>query len=377
MAMFRIDCLPAEFGDALWIEYGAGVARHRVLIDCGTGAVYPRLRDRILALPGDQRRFELFVVTHVDVDHIGGALQLLRDAPTLGVSFGEIWFNGYVHLSPGGRVPPPQADDVLGPLQGEVLTELIVASGPQRWNAAAQGRALVVPATGPLPPLAVLPGGLTLTLLSPQQAQLDQLRPAWEAACRKAGIVPGAATAADDRLLDEPAESPDEEDDLLGDPDVAALAQSPFRPDRAKPNGSSIALLAEYAGHRALLAADAHAPVLLDAIARLADRGTGRLRVDAVKLAHHGSRGNTSLDLVRALQCRHWLVSTNGKQFRHPDREAIARVVHAAGDAATLHFNYRTEFNDVWATSGLRRRHGYAVEFPAADGSGISVELAG
>jgi hypothetical protein len=31
----------------------------------------------------------------------------------------------------------------------------------------------------------------------------------------------------------------------------------------------------------------------------------------------------------------------------------------------------------VWAASGLRRRHGYAVEFPAADGGGISVELAG
>src|SRR5690606_39540676 len=100
--MFRIDLLPAEYGDALGIEYGSGAAPHRVLIDCGTSAVFPRIRDRILSLPVEDRHFELLVVTHVDLDHIGGVLALLNEREALQVSFGEIWFNGFVHLTPGG-----------------------------------------------------------------------------------------------------------------------------------------------------------------------------------------------------------------------------------------------------------------------------------
>ena len=73
--MFRIDMLPAEFGDALWIEYGQD-AVHRILIDCGTRSVFEAVKRRIEALPVAERHFELFVVTHVDVDHIGGALEL-------------------------------------------------------------------------------------------------------------------------------------------------------------------------------------------------------------------------------------------------------------------------------------------------------------
>ena len=372
--MFRIDLLPAEYGDAIWIEYGRLRRRHRLLIDCGTSAVFPRLRERILALRESDRHFELLVITHVDADHIGGALDLLRQQQELGVTFGEIWFNGYVHLTPGGVVPRPEAEDILGPLQGEVLTELIVANGAAKWNAAVQGGALVVPESGPLQVLRQLPGGMKLTLLSPFQGQLDRLRPAWDAACRKAGIVAGAATVDDRTRLDE-VEEPRDEDDLLGDPDVGQLAARPFKPDRAAPNGTSIALLAEYAGRRALLSGDAFAPVMLDALARLPGNSPGRLRLDAVKMSHHGSRGNTSVELVRAVQCENWLVSTNGKQFRHPDREAIARVIRDGGSGVALHFNYRTEFNDLWDSAGLRRRHGYSVRYPDAAGAGIRLEL--
>jgi Metallo-beta-lactamase superfamily len=372
--MFRIDVLAAEYGDALWIEYGHVSRPHRVLIDCGTSAVFPRIRDRLLTLPVQERHVELLVISHVDLDHIGGALDLLDARESLQVTFGEIWFNGFVHLTPGGVVPQQEAQDILGPLQGERLTELIVAAGASRWNQAAHGRALVVPERGILQPTVTLPGGMSLTLLSPRQEQLDRLRPVWDAACRKAGIVPGAATADEDARLGESAESA-EPDDILGDPDIDALAAAPFKPDRAVANGSSIALLAEYGGNRALLAADAHASVIVDALSRLPGRGSQRLPMDAVKLSHHGSRGNTSADLVRALDCADWLVSSNGKQFRHPDKEAIARVIHESERPLRLHFNYRTEFNDAWASTALQRQHKYTALYPIYKDGGISLVL--
>ena len=44
-----------------------------------TGTYKVALRNRIAALPAAQRRFELLVVTHIDSDHIGGAIKLVRD----------------------------------------------------------------------------------------------------------------------------------------------------------------------------------------------------------------------------------------------------------------------------------------------------------
>jgi hypothetical protein len=86
--------------------------------------------------------------------------------------------------------------------------------------------------------------------------------------------------------------------------------------------------------------------------------------VDAFKLAHHGSRNNTNVDLVKAVKCNHWIVSTNGKQFEHPDPEAIARVVKYGTKDQTVLFNYRTKFNDMWDSKGLKKKYGFATRYP-------------
>ena len=50
------------------------------------------------------------------------------------------------------------------------------------------------------------------------------------------------------------------------------------------------------------------------------------LHVDVLKLPHHGSHANVSLDLLRTLDCARYLFSSNGAHTRHPHPEAIARV---------------------------------------------------
>jgi|KBSSwiStaDraftv2_1062776.scaffolds.fasta_scaffold25870_7 hypothetical protein len=46
-AFFRIEMLPAQHGDALWIEYGSGSDTNRILIDGGTIKTYPFLAKRL------------------------------------------------------------------------------------------------------------------------------------------------------------------------------------------------------------------------------------------------------------------------------------------------------------------------------------------
>ena len=133
-------------------------------------------------------------------------------------------------------------------------------------------------------------------------------------------------------------------------PTSTRLPTTPFRSDAAVPNGTSIAFLAEYGGAAALFAADAHAPVLVASIKRLLrDRGLDRLAVDVFKVSHHGSQNNVSAELLALLDCRRYLLSSNGDYFCHPDREAVGRIVKFGVRTPSLHFNYKSRYNDVWA----------------------------
>jgi len=358
--MLTIEMLPAAQGDCLWIEYGKGKDIRRVIIDGGTPGTYKKaLHDRIADLPADQRAFELLVVTHIDSDHIGGVLPLVADTD-LGATYGDVWFNGFKHL-----VKP----DELGPKQGDLLTDAIEEQ-KLPWNSAFDGKAVVVPDEGDLP-VFVLAGGLTLTLLSPTREKLADLREVWEKATGGAGLVPGVEPKPDEAELEVSGPA-----DILGDEiNVAALAGKAFEPDDTAPNGSSIALLLEYEGKRILLAGDAHAPVLVDSIERLLGKKGAKLRLDAIKLPHHGSRRNVSKDLVAAVETRAYLFSTSGAIYKHPDRVAVARILEFGAEQPTLFFNYRSEFTEVWDKKALKDHNHYGAEYPEPGAEGLRVEL--
>ena len=95
--MFEIEMLPARQGDALWLEYGDAAHPRRALIDAGTPETWDALQARIAALDPGDRHFELLIVSHIDKDHIGGVIPLLEDT-ALGITFGDVWFNGFRHL---------------------------------------------------------------------------------------------------------------------------------------------------------------------------------------------------------------------------------------------------------------------------------------
>jgi hypothetical protein len=149
--------------------------------------------------------------------------------------------------------------------------------------------------------------------------------------------------------------------------DAEQLARSTFGPDRAAPNGSTISLIAEYGGRRVLLLGDAHAGPTAAALDRL---GPGPHRFDAVKLAHHGSRANTSLALLGRLRSDRWIVSTNGARFRHPNNECLGRVV-VTQRRPTFFLNYTSEHTeDLIEGAG----DDYRVRLPRKN-DGITISL--
>jgi Metallo-beta-lactamase superfamily len=360
--VFRIEMLPARQGDALLIEYGDAADPHRVLFDAGTtGSWEGAVRARIAALPAGKRRFELLVVSHIDTDHIGGVLPLLGD-DQLGIELGDVWFNGFRHL-PGALEP-------MGPVHGERLTKLLLDRG-HTWNGAFGGEAVVVPDAGALP-RKQLPGGLVLTLLSPRPKELAELRPVWAPIVKEHGLDPETVPL--------PPKPLPPELEPLGPLEVDELAARPFKEDTAEANGSSIAVLAEFEGRSAMLCADAFPGVILETVTRLLGDGQARMKVDAFKLPHHGSRANLHRALVERIESPVHLISTDGTQTHHPHPDAVARAV-VTQQRPRLVFNYRTEFNEMWDPGGpapvRRGTHSWDTEFPPGATPGAVVDLGG
>ena len=130
--------------------------------------------------------------------------------------------------------------------------------------------------------------------------------------------------------------SPNPCPNLLSDsPDAITNLAAPKASDGSAANGTCIAFILEYGRKRVLFGADAHAKVLTNGLEplRKAGRRATPVRFDLVKLSHHGSNANISMDMLALIKCRRWLVSTNGDNYAHPDDAAIAKVITASDPA--------------------------------------------
>jgi len=340
--MFKVETLPAEHGDCLWIEYGDEHSSRKILIDSGPGKTSRHLKDRLNNLSESERRFELLILSHYDDDHLGGILEYFKSGYPE-IKFGDVWFNGWHHIHDVSK-------DLLGADQGEKFSNLVL-NKKWPWNEAFGGKAVFFSESGKLPEIE-LDGEMKLTLLSPTPNKLAILKDKWDEEITANDKEPGYGEE----------EAPG---DILGGGEeltvdvVQELAAEDSSLDISPSNGGSIAVLAEFGGKRALLAADAHSETLETALRKIVSNGN-KLKLDLFKVSHHGSKHNISNRLMRLIDCPRFLVSTNGKKFSHPDDQAIAKLVCEESKPKELYFNYRTKFNQNWDNKELKEVFNYS-----------------
>lgn len=351
-----VEALPAAYGDTVLVTCALARGEWRLLVDTGTDECWPSLQKRLAQIPAvnGARHIDLAVVSHIDHDHIGAAHALFDDR-SLGLTFGDIWFNA------------PPRPITRGVAEGVSLATLLGARHTDLpWNKAWGGRSAVTTEQTPFVEVASGAGEPRITLLSPTPATLANLFKVWDKELEQLGRseAPGPPRGTSREA---------------GPIDLEALASRSTKTDRAPANGSSIAILLEFRGTSILLGADAYAPVLVDALTALAAHRSVSLpwQLDIFKLSHHGSRANITVDLLGAVQAKHYIVSTNGAIFGHPDDEAIARVVIHGGAGRNISFNYRNEHTAKWEGAELQARYGYKAGFPATGQSGTTITLAG
>jgi hypothetical protein len=267
-------------------------------------------------------------------------------------------------------------------LQVAQISDLLQATN-MAWNRSWDGGPVAL--TGESLAEKPLPGGMHITILSPERRDVQIQAVRWGREQAQRGLE-----SAESNDSDEAAQPPGprpatksssrRRDTGRGPPNVAALANTPFTDDRSVSNGASIAFLAELHGKSLLVGGDAHAPVLCRSIAALlAQRGQERLRVDAFVVPHAGSARNMNRELLALLECDRYLFSTDGSAFQHPDRETIARIL-AFGRATpnrplTLVFNYRSPTTEIWANPALQSRYRYRALYPEQNGQGIKLQV--
>ncbi len=335
-----LDVLPAAYGDALVITYGPPGDVHRLIVDGGPAATYASgLRAYLAALPEAERRFELFVVSHIDADHIDGGLLLLQDT-ALGAQIGDVWFNGWPQIDRASRARSggaarrvPQRRPAGPALEHHLLGP---AGGPQRRPTGAAGRR--GRAHRPLPDrhgartpaqhlgVDARAGGVQVRRQCGRRPPLARRRPVHPPGGRRRGTRPGRVQA------------------------------------RKRPCGG------ERLEHRPAL--PTRGPPLAPRSRRSLQRPRGRAPRPGRPVRHHDRgrrpvqappprqrRQRRRAELLSLVRCDRYVVSTNGDHFHHPDAEAIELLGNVT-TPPTVYFNYRSDTTERWADEAEQRRVG-------------------
>ena len=363
MSVFRLTMHPASDGDALVLTWGEVGNLHHALIDLGRTNDYKKLRPTLEKIG----RFELFVISHIDADHIEGAIPLLKEA-TAPFAPADDWFNAWHHLKNAeARLSKVEGLETLSAKQGEKLSAGILRFH-WPWNRALGPNGIVSVDSPAALQTIELAGGLKIRLLSPGDQELASLEPVWMKELAKANLRP----------LD-PDEAPDRargDFEALSPLNIEALARKPFIEDKAEPNGASISFLAEFGGRRVLLGADAHPGVIERSLSKLGFSDTNRMRLDLFKLCHHGSKANTSPTLLKMLDCTRFAISTDGTKHNHPDRETVARILmNDPKRSKMLYFNVNQENATVWNRSDFQSNYNYDCTIAPANSSGLTIDI--
>lgn len=286
----KIQFIPSGNADAIYVRFHDEVRKPRnIFIDSGYRKTYKAmLKKELSSIAESGEKVDLWIITHIDQDHISGILAFLKDDDFPAEFVTEFWFNPSLATI-------PDDSEKISVQEGIKLRDYLIRLGKcpeQRF-------------TSDLP---IINRFCTkITILSPDSTKLDRALAAWDEEERKAKSAKPIAGAFD---YDVPIED---------------LRKTPFKEDTGVWNGSSIAFLFENQGKRILFLGDSHPSVVSESLRKkFICSENNPLKMDLVKVSHHGSSGNTSPELLNLIDCRHFAFCAVGSGF--PAKETIVRI---------------------------------------------------
>lgn len=419
----RLKAFHAADGDCLLLTSSDG---HHALVDGGRARTFdeqawPVLRE--MAAAGE--RVDLLVVSHIDADHITGALRLLRAVAAWAVHDFQTTVGGNPTAPEPAVDRPPaigtvwhnawraQVADLAGPIEALVgrAADALATSGFDATSAPSplvravdaldglaqsipQGVDLLrlvdddtpIPRNDPFDDLVLLRdpphvqplGHARLTVIGPSVEHLEALRDEWRSWLDglKVAEGPGMRTAlgpSGDGAVDieqARAAAQAEGDRFMASLEAATEVIAATDPAKVTPpNRASITLLAEETGRTCLLTGDAAEHELLDGLAAAGRIVDGRLHCNVLKVQHHGSEHNLSTRFAGTVLADDYVFCGNGAHG-NPEPSVVKTIVEARRQADpapfTLWFNCSPERASADRRDGLRRAIGEATAAAAA-----------
>lgn len=390
----RLQVFQSGKGDCLLLSNARDTAR--ILVDGGMPAAY---RDHVGPALGKLRdarkKIDLVYVSHIDQDHIGGVLRMLDDEVAWRVHdfqikngnashrapevprppvIGAIWHNAFHEQITKNRGKIEKALAAAGAVlsgadvaklreagldQSELATSIAEAIKVSRRIGAKQlDIPLNAPARGKL--MMVRPrqratslGGMRITIIGPVPKHLTALRKEWNSWLSK-----------NEKALDKIRKAAGRDEDRLGASALDllnarfALEVEAFG-DPSKvttPNLASLTLLVEERGQSILLTGDARGDQIVEGLKQV--KRPLPIRVDVLKVPHHGSENNVDPPFCDAVVARHYVFCGNG-QHENPDLRVVELIAERRM-AATGPFKFW--FNSSGAVSDKAPAHMRKVE---------------
>lgn len=301
----NIDFLNAGCADSVHIYFTGNDGKPRnIIIDGGSekGDIYVRsLSKRINEIVIIKKEIiDLWIITHIDDDHIGGILRLLKDVELLkavDLSRTTFWFNYSIWDYDSGF----RDNNLKNVKQGITLRNYLIENSNVVEKITDDNGIIDL-------------WGATVTILSPDNESYNKLLKVWETEqvqIRKSAVSHIKKTRKNDYSK------------KIEDFDINKEVK-----DDSEENGSSIAFILKYNEEAILFSADSHPWVLASSISRITEGEM--LKLKYMQIPHHGSRYNTSNALLNLIDCEDYIISADGfNRSNLPNKETFVKVLKA------------------------------------------------
>ncbi len=327
--MVNIYLLPADEGDFIWVRYGDDGNYANILIDGGTkdsGAEYAEIIEWI---GSHGEKIEALVLTHIDYDHLQGAVEGIGKVPAdmLQKVVKRILFNTCRGISREQKrrvdryaeeqVKVKKFTGAYGIGEAVAFMDLLEEKG-------ISGRLMDYVVSGME---MIWDKHACVKVISPGSGELNHFLNHWEPYCKENDVTSYTTNLE------------------MVQGDLNKLMKGKLGYDSSVNNEASIAFLFEYDGIRISFLADSKPAVCMRGLKELGVQMP--YHVDVMKLSHHGSRNNTSDMLLKNLETEAYMLSTNGHRKKVPNKVTIAHLLkNAGGKKVCLFCNY-----DWWETA--------------------------
>lgn len=394
MSEILVNIYPARSGEAFLVRFPN---KKNIVIDMGFKDTYRKyIRKDFEAIKKEGERINLLVITHIDKDHIEGAIEFIKENSfsenSKLLDIDDIWHNSYRHLQINKKGSLTKGDqeieiiqeiknsnDLTNHMDGDESKEVSAYQGSTlasylfahkyNWNEAFKNMAV---STDNKYKNDI--DKISIKLLSPNSKKLKGLSRKWLSFLKSKKFD---FKITEDKIFDDAYELYVRN---IGDFEINEEKQVSYQneivdveflkniradsTDKSESNGSSIAFELVYDKIKMLFLGDCHENILID---NFKENVSSDNYYDLIKLPHHGSLRNNS-DWINYVRAKYYIFSTdNITHDEHPSKGLISKIIFKNKgnlEKIFLVFNYKINIIKEFDKKELKDLYNYEFIYP-------------